>query len=299
MRFFDILKNIFFILVLLQVVPLFIIGIKKQYGAYIEPKTKIGVTSFKGMLTDSDSYIEALTKLFSDPDIKGILLKMECHGSASGTGQLIHTELKALKAAHPKPVVALVENVCASGGYYIASAADYIIAPGMALVGSIGVCFPYLFQVRELLESYKIKNISIKAGAYKNATNPFVDMSEQDKALLQSIADNSEQQFIEDVAANRHLDIIQAAVWGNGQIFSGKQALKLGLIDALGSMHLAVNTLKKRALIDGEIEFVKEPQQGGVWSWFQSDTKAAATSFGSWFVEGVCSVLQGKSMLCS
>lgn len=300
MRFFDYLKNFFFILILIQIVPIFIEGIKKQYSSYLEPKTKIGLITFKGMLSDASPYITSLNTLFKDRTIKGILIKMDCHGSASGTGQTIHNELKALKAAYPKPVGVIVENMCASGGYYIASTADYIIAPGMALIGSIGICMPYFFQLRELLETYKIKSIPLKAGAYKNATDPFVDITDKDKALLQGFLDNSYQQFIEDVAENRHLALAQAPVWADGKIFSGKQAVELGLIDGIGSMYHAINIMKKRALIDGEIEFIQEPRQSGFFSWLApSSDRTPETSITHALFDSFYSYIQQKSMICT
>ena len=109
---------------------------------------------------------------------------MECPGGASGTSQTIFDELKALKKENPKPVVVLVENICASGGYNIACAADYIIAPGSAIIGSIGASLPYLFNVKELLEKINVKYTPIKAGTYKNVTNPFVEMTPQEDRFI-------------------------------------------------------------------------------------------------------------------
>lgn len=295
MSFFNMLKNFFFILIVLQFTPPLLEGIKKQYKAYLEPKTKIGLVVYKGVLTDASTHTQFLNTLFKDPEIKGILIKMDCSGSSSGTGQAIHNEIKSLKVLYPKPVGVIVENICTSGGYYIASTADFIVAPGMSLIGSIGTCISYCFQVRELIESYKVKTVPLKAGAYKNATDPFVDITEPDKQMLQGVLDDMYQQFVSDIADNRHLARTQSSQWADGRVFSGKQALALGLIDKLGSAHDAQLLMKKRALIDGDIEFVKDDTKTGSWlSWFCSRENDTQTSYTSNIMDEVCTYLETR-----
>lgn len=272
MNFFDYIKNFFFILIILQLAPVLIEGVRKQYSAYLQPKAKVGLISCKGTLYDATPYVKQLNTFFKDDSIKGILIKMECQGSASGTGQTIHNELKTLKNIHQKPVVVIVENICTSGGYYIASVADHIVAPGMAIIGSIGTCLPYLFQLREFIEKYNIKYVPMKSGTYKSMSDPFIDLDEQGKKQLQGVLDDSYQQFVCDVAENRHLARAQASVWADGKIFSGKQALELGLIDSLGSMYDALEIMKKNALIDDEIELVQEAPASAWLSWFDSSS---------------------------
>lgn len=289
------LKNFLLLLIVLQVAPPLIEGIRKQYKSYLEPKAKIGLVSFKGVLSDSTNHIKFLNTLFKDPAIKGIIFKMECSGSASGTGQAIAHEIKSLKALYPKPVGVIVENICASGGYYIASTADFIVAPGMSLVGSIGVCMPYFFQLRELMETYKIKTVPLKAGAYKNATDPFIDVTEQDKKLLQGLLDDMYGQFVSDVADNRHLARTQSAQWADGKIFSGKQAQALGLIDTIGSEHDAIKLMKKRALVDGDFEFVSDSAQSTtLLSWFCSSKQNNQTNYTTSIMESICTYLESR-----
>jgi protease-4 len=197
---------------------------------------------------------------------------MECPGGASGTSQTIFDELKALKKSHPKPVVVLIENICASGGYNIACAADYIIAPGSAIVGSIGASMPYLFNVKELLEKFNIKYTPIKAGSYKNVTNPFVDLSEQEKSLLQNVADDSYEQFVLEVSDNRKLSHETSKDWADGKIFTGKQAKSLGLIDEIGSLENAIQALKRLGGFKDNIEWIHPPRKFSFLSFFSGDT---------------------------
>ena len=266
MSFFDYLKNIFLILILLQIAPPLLKSIKKQYEHYLEPRTQVAVIPIKGILYDSSSYIKLLHKYFKAPNIKAILLKMECAGSASGTGQALYNEIMELKKEYPKPVIVLVENMCASGGYLISCAADHIVAPAMATIGSIGVYLPYLFQLREFMEQYKVHYTPIAAGTYKSTTDPFIDITPEQKELLQSMVNDSYDQFINLVAKSRKLSITSAPEWADGKLFTGKQALKLGLIDEVGSAYNAIKVIKQKAMIEGEIEWVKEQPARGLLS---------------------------------
>ncbi len=192
---------------------------------------------------------------------------MECPGGASGTCETIYKEIKSLKTQSPKPIIVLVENLCLSGGYLIACAGDYTVTPGTAMIGSIGATFPSLFQLREFIEKYDIKYKDLKAGTYKAATNPFVDITEQEQQLLQEILDNTYHQFSQIVAKSRKLSLNDLALWADGKIFTGQQAHKLHLVDEVGGPQQAIATLKQKALIEGEIEWVHPKQPAG---WLRS-----------------------------
>ena len=265
MRFFDYAKNLFILLIFLQLTPALLQGIRTQYSRFLLPSTRVGVIKLHGTLSDSSWYAKQLHTFFKDPDIKAILLKIESGGSAAGTGAALCNEISILKKQYPKPIITLTENTCASGAYYIACATDYIIASGQAIVGSIGSYIPYLFQVNGLLNDYHVQYEAIQGGAFKTTTDPFVPLNEEGKAQLQGVVDDSYAQFVADVAQHRKLALAQADVWANGKLFTGKQALALSLIDALGSASTAVAYIKDKKLIDGEIEWIHaEPNCG----WF-------------------------------
>ena len=279
MTFYESLKNIFLILLFLQLAPVLVEGIRKQYSKYLEPKTSVALLPIKGILYDSSHYNKHLNKYFKNTNIKAILLKIECPGSASATGQAIFNEILALKKEYPKPIVALVENMCASGGYLIASACDHIVAPGSALIGSIGTSFPYFFQLREFVEQFKIHYAPLKAGTYKTATDPFTDLTAEEKTMLQELLDDSYQQFSEDIARQRKLSINTLNLWADGKIFTARQALKLGLIDELGSAYNVVKVIREKALIEGEIEWIKPMEPTGFFSLFGSQEEDDGSMF--------------------
>lgn len=290
--FWDIIKNIFLILIILQIAPGMISGIKKQYARLFEMNTQVAVVPITGALYDSTYITKQLHTFFKDKSIKAILLKIESPGSAAGTGQAIYHEILQLKKEHPKPVIVLIENVCASGGYYIASASDYIIACGAATVGSIGTYLPQV-KLKEFIEQFKVYYNPIKSGEYKTVTDPFVDKTPEERELLQGLATDIYDQFTTDIATSRKLALTEVKVWANGKIFTARQAQKLGLIDELGTSSTAERVIKEKALIDGEIEWIYPPKQGGFAAWFSGSQDEDNSMFEN-CVDALCTHIEKR-----
>ena len=215
-------KNAFFVLLLLIIAPQIISLLKEQYSQVFSPATKVGIISFKEMLSGSAEYVKNLKKFFKNDEIKAIVLRMDCPGGLAGTSQAIYYELKALKQQYPhKPVIVFVENVCASGAYYIASTADWIVATPSAFVGSIGVYIPQP-HLKDFMESFKIGYSVTKSGEYKTMLNPLLSQSKEQDQLVQELCDDTYNQFVTDVATSRpQLVVTQAPDWANGKIFTG------------------------------------------------------------------------------
>lgn len=242
--------------------------IKDKFGGALETRDQVAVVPVTQTLTDSAKLNKQLHTYFKDESIKAIVLKMDCPGGAAGTSQAVFNEIKSLKTIYPKPVITLIENMCASGGYYIASATDYIIAPGSAMVGSIGTAFSNILQLREFLEQFKIKTVPLTAGTYKAAANPLADMTPAEKELLQGILNDSYNQFIDDVAQARSLDPKTHKQWADGKIFTARQALQLKLVDEIGSYSSLLAYLKEKAGITGDIKWVCQEKKRTILDWF-------------------------------
>jgi len=296
MKLGEFLKTLFFMLILLQFAPPIIKNMKKQYENIIMPKEKIGLITIKGILYKSDRINKYLNKYFKDPTIKAILLKMDCPGGASGTAQSIYHEIQNLKNKHKKPIVTLVENICASGGYYIACATDHIITAPSAIIGSIGVSFQYLFQLREFIEQFKIKYKAVTAGKYKSTTDPFTDMTPDQEKQLQMVLDDSYDQFVSDVSKNRRLPLKTKENWAEAKLFNGNQALKLGLVDKIGSPFVATEVIRDKAQIDveKEIEWVKPPKKTGLAQFFGGTEEDDDNSMFSLASHKLCAFLANK-----
>lgn len=264
-KIFDYAKNIFFLLIALQIVPPLLKNIGKQYSTMFQVHTKVGVLPIKGTLTDGTYYIKQLRKFFESDEIKAIVLKIESPGGAAGTSQAVFNEIKALKKEFgSKFVLALVENIAASGGYYIAAAADYIVATPSAFIGSIGAYIPHP-AFKDFINQYKIDYEVIKAGEYKAAGNPFLNLSEKEREHFQILTNNVYDQFVRDIATERAKASIStdSNIWAQGKVFTGEQAFKIGLVDKLGSISTAVDVLKEHAPIAGKIEWVYPEVRGG------------------------------------
>lgn len=269
----DYLKNIFFIIILLQVAPPILQSLKKQYIDALEPKSRVGYITLSGVMGDSAYATKWLKKFFKEPSIKAILLRIESAGSAAGTAEAIANEIEILKKEYPKPIMTLSENICTSGAYMIAAATDHILAPPSALIGSIGTTIANQFKVKDLLEYYKIHYESIKTGDYKDSTNPFVNPTPEQLAHLEGITKDSYQYFTEYVAKNRKkLSLANVKEWANGKLFTARQAQKLGLIDEIGSLSNAVDYLKKTAMLEEKIEWIKPARSAkGLLSYLTGD----------------------------
>lgn len=290
------LKNIAYIslfIILTPLIPLIVGSIQAAYNRYVDPRAQVAVIPVKGVLYDSAYHIKHLHNYFKDDQIKAILLKIECPGSACGTGQAIFNEIMMLKKEYPKPVIAITENMCASGGYYIACAADHIIASPMALVGSIGVTCPYFFQLKDFVEQFKIKHVPLAAGTYKNTTNPFTQMTPEQQKMMQSVLDDEYEQFVEDVCKGRNLCPADAAIYGDGKILSGRQALKAGLVDELGSHSQAVAKVKEMANIGTDVKWIWPPSKSGFWAFFGSSDDETQSTL-SICLHELCAVIESR-----
>lgn len=259
--FYSIIKNTFFILLILQFAPMVISGIRTALLDALFPKTHVGYLPINGAITDASFYIKAIDEFAKDDNIKAILLKINCPGGYSGSCETIFSELK--KLGEKKSLVAWIENVGGSGGYYIATAAKSIIASPLSMVGSIGV-FMELPNVKELLTSWNIKYRYVQSGAYKTTGSAVKDISQDELHYLQKLSDSQYQQFVKDVAGRRNLSIDEHTIWADGKAFSGVQALELKLIDKLGSFNDAIDEIKKIAEIEDEIKLVANKKPTGL-----------------------------------
>lgn len=266
------LSTVFWIILILTMVPQLAKIAKDQYENIVHPKTSVGVVTIKGALYKATPVITHLKEFFENKAIKAIILKIDSPGGLAGTAQTIFSEINHYKKVYPqKYVIALVENMAGSGGYYIAAAANHIIASPGAFIGSIGSYIQHP-NFREFIEQYKVKYEVIKSGAYKTAGNPLLDLSPEQKALFQSLSDDVYRQFVKDVARQRPQLPADIKVWADGKIFTGEQAYHLKLIDELGSPATVLQVLKDRAKIEGPINFVKPPKKSMVSSFFGADS---------------------------
>ncbi|VAX09764.1 Periplasmic serine proteases (ClpP class) [hydrothermal vent metagenome] len=183
----------------------------------------------------ADSIVTGLRAAFEDENTKGVILRINSPGGSPVQAGYINDEIGRLKAKYPDiPVYAVIADVCASGGYYIAVAADKIYANKSSIVGSIGVLMNS-FGFVESMEKLGIERRLLTAGAHKGIMDPFSPMKKEEQEHMQGMLDQIHQQFIGVVKAGRGDRLKGGDELFSGLFWSGEESVKLGLIDGLGS----------------------------------------------------------------
>lgn len=200
----------------------------------------IGVISDPGLLPSRDGNILSrvfyrLEKAAADPQLKGIILRLDTPGGEVTASDILYNEIRRFRTRTGIPVVALMMGISTSGGYYIASACDRILAHPSTITGSIGVIsiFP---NIEELFDKVGVKMTVIKSGQMKDSGSPFRDMSEDERAVFQEIVDGFHDNFIQAVIAGRGDNLSETKLrhLADGRIYTAPQALDAGLIDRIG-----------------------------------------------------------------
>jgi len=225
---------------------------------------KIAVVEIKGVILDPQPVVEKLIKFRKNENIKAIVLRIDSPGGAVGPSQEIHAEVK--KVQREKKVLVSVGSAAASGGYYIACAADKILVNPGSITGSIGVIIETL-NVEELLQKIGLRPGVIKSGKHKDIGSPIRPMTPEEKKLIQGVIDSVHEQFIQAVAEGRKLPVEKIRPLADGRIFSGDQARSLGLVDELGTLQDTIALAAKMAGMKGEPE-VLYPEKKKI-SWLE------------------------------
>ena len=214
---------------------------------------KIGVIPINGGITDSMEITSQLLAFKKDRGIRAIILRINSPGGSVGPTQEIHREIQ--KVARTKKVIASMGGVAASGGYYIATAADKIVANPGTITGSIGV-FMQFFQVEDLLDKIGVSLEVLKSGEFKDVGSPHRKMTARDRGLINSLIEDIQTQFITEVAKGRNLPREKVRKIADGRIFTGRRAKELGLVDSLGNFQDAVDLAKTMTGIKGDAVLV-------------------------------------------
>jgi protease-4 len=192
------------------------------------------------------------------------------------SSQEIYKAVLALKKK--KNVVVSMGSVATSGGYYVACAADKIVANSGTITGNIGVVV-HFSNVEELLKKIGLKPSIVKSGRYKDIGSPLREMTRDEKRLIQEVVDDIYDQFLEAVSLNRNISKEKAASIADGKIFTGRQALKMGLVDFLGDKEYAINLAAKLSGIKGKPEVVYPKEKSlKLWKYILKETVSSIVS---------------------
>ena len=192
---------------------------------------------------------EQLHLAIADENVKAIILRIDSPGGEILASDEIYRAVRDTRDGYKKPIICSMGSLAASGGYYTALGADWIIADNLTITGSIGVIL-HTFNYKDLLGKIGVKSVVFRSGKFKDILNGGRDSTPEEDALIQSLIMESYEQFLNIVAEERNLDMDQLRNGlADGRIFSGKQAFHSKLVDQTGNFEDAVEKAKKDAKI--------------------------------------------------
>lgn len=229
--------------------------------AKIKNHNSLLVMDLKGIIFDSEKFLKRLKKYKDEPEIKGILLRINSPGGAVGPAEEIYRVLKQFKEKTKKPIVVYSPSLNASGGYYVSMAADKIVVTKGVLIGSIGVIMEFA-NLEKLYDWAKISRFTITSGKFKDSGSEYRSMKEEERQYFHNLVMDAYGQFREAVKEGRKLNDAVLDQYADGRIFSGAQAVSLGFADAIGIQDDAVKLLADLAgLKEKDYELFEPPKK--------------------------------------
>ena len=234
---------------------------------------KIALIEVEGMLINSKNstllgtsenplslFAQQLNQAAKDEDVKAVVLRINSPGGTVSSSDAMYELIQRFRAKTKKPVIASMQEVAASGGYYVALASDRIVAQPTSVVGSIGVIFTS-FNFGGTLSKIGAQAESIKSGPLKDMGSMYKQLTPEERAVMQSMVDEYYKRFVAVVQKHRHIsDPATLKLTTDGRVFSGARGKELGLIDDLGLLEDAIATAKKMAKApDAKVVMYKRP----------------------------------------
>jgi protease-4 len=219
---------------------------------------KVAIIGVEGLLSNSRSggllesgenplslFTQQLDKAADDSDVKAVVLRVNSPGGTVSGSDAMYQILKRFKAKTHKPVVASIQEVGASGAYYVSCGADKIVAQPTSLVGSIGVIFE-TFNLEGTMSKLGVKPENYKSAAHKDIGSPFREPTADEKVIMQSLVDDYYARFKAIVTSNRPItDPAELPMMTDGRVFSGSRAAELGLVDKTGLLEDAIDLARE------------------------------------------------------
>jgi protease-4 len=212
---------------------------------------KVGVVKVEGTIVSSDDVVEDIEKVRKDSSVASVIVRIDSPGGSVGASQEILEAIKIL--AKDKPVVASMGTVAASGGYYVALGAKRILANPGTITGSIGVRMEHI-NVGRLLDWARIGHETLKSGKYKDIGAIDRPLTPEERKILEGVLKGLHEQFKLAVAESRNLDMKDVERIADGRVFTGQEAIELGLIDTIGGFAKAIELAAELGGIEGEPE---------------------------------------------
>jgi protease IV len=220
---------------------------------------RVGLVEVVGEISESESVVDQIDRMQRDPNVKAVVVRLDSPGGGVAASQEIFDAVRRLRE-EGKPVVASMGGVAASGAYYVACAADSIVANPGTLTGSIGVIMSFP-NTEELFRKVGLRFETIKTGKFKDVGSLWRPMTDDERALLQGVLANVYDQFIDAIVEGRSMAREDILPYADGRIFSGDQAQEYGFVDRLGSLEEAVSMAAEMAGITGRPSVVRKERR--------------------------------------
>jgi protease-4 len=227
------------------------------------PGPKVGVVEVFGVLGEDDDVLDQLDRLEDEGSIRALVLHINSPGGTVGTTQRIVQRL-ATFADEGTPIVAALEDVAASGGYYVATAAESIFALPGTLTGSIGAVMSFP-DVSALMKKVGIEYQVVKTGPYKDSGSPFRALTADERVWIEESLDAVHGQFLEAIVRSRGIELDSLRVVADGRFFAGSIALESGLVDRLADVDEAIRVAAELAGIKGDPVVVRKHRRRPGW----------------------------------
>ena len=212
---------------------------------------QIASLEIKGTISDSKAFVDELREYGTRPNVKAVIIRIDSPGGGVAASQEIYEAIKKFRAETKKKVVVSMASTAASGGYYIACAADRIFANPGTITGSIGVIAQW-YDYSDLLRWAKMQSIVIKSGELKDSGSGFRPMTDQEKIYFQSLIDDMYGQFVSAVSESRKIPEEVVRQLADGRVYTGREAKEKRLVDELGTFQDAVQAAAKMGRITVE-----------------------------------------------
>ncbi|MBN8555809.1 MAG: signal peptide peptidase SppA [Deltaproteobacteria bacterium] len=247
-KFFKIILVIFVVFLLISILG----GINKLVSSADEDDIKsanIGVIEVKGVITDSFPVLEQIREFKKNSQLKALVVRINSPGGAVGASQEIFMELKKLRPTYP--VIVSMGDLAASGGLYVSLGGETVFALPGTLTGSMGVLLE-LTNFARLLDKIYIDSVTIRTGDLKDAGNPTRPLDPKAKKYFETLIQQTFNSFKESVKTERKVSAETIQLLSDGRVVDGNEALKLGLVDKIGTFQDAVSFAKEKAKISGD-----------------------------------------------
>ncbi len=209
---------------------------------------RVGVVDVEGIILSADRFRDMLKRFHDASNIKAVVVRINSPGGGVAASQELFSEIRRFRRETGKPVVVSMESVAASGGYYAAVASDHIVANPGTITGSIGVIMQWM-NYADLLEWAKLRTVTLKTGALKDAGNPTRPLTDEERKYFEDLIQKLRAQFQAAVAEGRKGRLKPEALerMSDGRVVTGEEALALGLVDEIGDYRDAVDRAARLA----------------------------------------------------